>query len=150
VRIYLDELPPAPPDNFDLGALELIAAKPEAALEKAKELVPRIRRSKRPHTYQQMVIQFIETVIVHQFPHWSREEIEKMLKVNDVRQTRVFQDAKKEGKEEGREEGIDEGLEKGVAALRLIMLNRPIAEIAKATGLTVAQVRKLKKNQPRA
>jgi predicted transposase/invertase (TIGR01784 family) len=153
VRIYLDELPPAPPGNFDLGLLELIAAtRPEAALEKAKEMVPRIRRSKRPFTYRQMVIQFIETVIVHQFPQWSREEIEKMLKVSDVRQTRVFQEAKeeglKEGKEEGREEGIEEGLEKSVAALRLIVLNRPIAEIVEATGLTAAQVRKLKKNQP--
>jgi predicted transposase/invertase (TIGR01784 family) len=150
VRIYLDELPPAPPDNFDLGALQLIAAEPEAALEKAKELVPRVRQSKRSHRYRQMVIQFIETVIVHQFPHLSREEIENMLKVNDVRQTRVFQEAKEEGKKEGKEEGIEEGLEKSLAALRLLMLNRPIAEIAETTGLTVAQVRKLKKNQPQA
>jgi predicted transposase/invertase (TIGR01784 family) len=140
LRIYLDELPPAPPDNFDLGALQLIAAKPETALEKAKELVPRVRQSKRSHTYRQMVIQFIETVIVHQFPQWSREEIEKMLQVSDVRQTRVFQEAK--------EEGIKETVEK--VALQMIKLDRPIAEVVEVTGLTAAQVRKLKKNQPQA
>jgi predicted transposase/invertase (TIGR01784 family) len=134
VRIYLDELPPAPPDNFELGALQLISAKPQAALENAKEMVPLVRRSKRPYTYQKMVIQFIETVIVHQFPQWSRKEIEKMLQVSDVRQTRVFQ--------EGKEEGIEQ------VALQLIKLNRPLAEIVKATGLTATQVRKLKKKQP--
>ena len=42
VRVYLDELPPAPPDCFDMGILELIAAKPEAALEKARIMVPRL------------------------------------------------------------------------------------------------------------
>jgi predicted transposase/invertase (TIGR01784 family) len=114
----------------------LIAAKPEAALEKAKEIVPRVRASKRSHAYRQMVIQFIETVIVHQFPHWSREEIEKMLKVSDFRQTRVYREAV--------EEGIEKGIEK--VALELIKLKRPTEEIARATGLTAAQIRKLKKN----
>lgn len=33
-----------------------------------------------------------------QFPHWSREEIEKMLQVSDVRQTRVYQEALQEGR----------------------------------------------------
>ncbi len=140
MRIFLDELPPASPDNFDLGALQLSAAKPESALEKAKELVPRVRKSKRSNTYQQMVIQFIDTVIVYQFPHWSREEIEKMLQASEVRQTRLFQEAK--------EEGIKEAIEK--VALELINLKRPIAEIVKVTGLTAAQVRNLKKSQPTA
>ena len=41
VRIYLDELPPASPEQFELGILELIAAKPDAALDKARAMVPR-------------------------------------------------------------------------------------------------------------
>ena len=88
-----------------------------------------------------MLIQLIETVIVHQFPNWSREEIEKMLKVTDFRQTRVYQEARAEGKEEGRAEGVEE------VALRLIELKRPLEEIAQATGLSAAQLRKLKKNR---
>ena len=43
VRIYLDELPPAPPDNIELGVLQLITAKPEAALDRAQAMVPRVR-----------------------------------------------------------------------------------------------------------
>ena len=42
VRIYLDELPPAPPDQFEMGILELIAAQPETALKKAQAMVPRL------------------------------------------------------------------------------------------------------------
>lgn len=147
IRVYLDELPPAAPDQFEMGILELIAAKPEAALEKARAMVPKLHRSKVTKQVQRMLIQFIETVIVHQFPNWSRAEIEKMLQVTDVRQTRVFQEALEEGLERGRREGRQEGLEQGVeaVAVRMIELGRPVAEIARSTGLTAARVRKLAK-----
>ena len=147
IRIYLDELPPAPPDQFELAILELIAAKPETALERARALVPRVRASKRPRQFQEMLLQFIETVIVYQFPRWSRAEIEKMLTVTDITQTRVYQEAKEEGLKEGLEKGRDEGREEGreLVARRLLDKGRPIDEVADSTGLTPAQVRKLKK-----
>jgi predicted transposase/invertase (TIGR01784 family) len=147
VRIYLDELPPAPPEQFERGILELIAAKPETALEKAQALVPRVHASKQPKQVQRALLEFIETVIVHQFPLWSREEIEAMLQVTDVSQTRVFQEALQEGMAKGREEGIEKGIEKGIetVALRLLKMGRPIAEIAQATDLTPAQIRRLSK-----
>ena len=56
IRIYLDELPPARPEQFEMGILELIAAKPEAALENAEAMVPRVRESKLPKQFQRMVI----------------------------------------------------------------------------------------------
>jgi len=141
VRIYLDELPPAPPDRFELGILELIAAQPETALKKAQAMVPRLRASKQPKQFQRMLLQFIETVIVHQFPSWSRQEIEKMLQVTDVSQTRVFQEALQEGLEKGRQEGTEKTIE--TVALRLLKMGRPVAEIVQATDLTPAQIRKL-------
>jgi predicted transposase/invertase (TIGR01784 family) len=134
IRVYLDELPPAPPDRFEMGILELIAAQPESALAKAKAMVPRIRAAKLPEHDFRMLPQFVETVIVHQFPDWSREEIKKMLQVLDVTQTRVFQ----EGVEQGREEGIE------IVARRMLEKGRPVAEIADVTGLTPAHVRRLK------
>jgi predicted transposase/invertase (TIGR01784 family) len=139
VRIYLNEPPPAPPDQFELGILELIAAQPETALKKAQAMVPRLRASKQPKQFQRMLLQFIETVIVHQFPSWSRREIEKMLQVTDVSQTRVFQEALEQGREEGTEKAIE------TVALRLLKMGRPVAEIVQATDLTPAQLRKLSK-----
>jgi predicted transposase YdaD len=120
-------LPPAPPEQIEMGVLELIAAKPDIALDKAKAMIPSVRTSERPRHFQRMLIQLIETVIIYQFPNWSREEIERMLQVSDIRQTRVFQEAKEE------------------VALKLIQLGRPIAEIAEATDLTPARIRSLKK-----
>jgi predicted transposase/invertase (TIGR01784 family) len=140
VRIYLDELPPASPEQIELGILELIAAQPETALAKARALVPRVRTSKRPRPVQRLLLQFIETVIVFQFPNWTRAEIEKMLQVTEVSQTRVYQEAL----EEGRKEGIEKGVE--VVARRLLTMGRPIAEIVQATGLTAARIRKLSKS----
>ncbi|HEX3149464.1 MAG TPA: Rpn family recombination-promoting nuclease/putative transposase [Gemmataceae bacterium] len=145
VRIYLDELPPARPDQYEFGILELIAAKPEAALSKAKALVPRVKAAQRPKHFERLLLQFIETVILYQFPQWSRNEVEKMLQVTDIRQTRVYQEALEEGREEGRVEGRVEVLEE--LAKKMIKLGRPVSEITQLTGLTTAQVRKLTKKK---
>ena len=66
-----------------------------------------------------------------------------MLQVSDVRQTRVFQEALEEGIQKGMEKGREE--ERGAIAAGLLEIGRPIDEIAKVTGLAVAQIRKLKK-----
>ncbi len=58
-----------------------------------------------------------------------------MLQVTDISQTRVFREAL--------QEGMEKGIEK--VALRLLAMGRPIAEIAQATDLTPAQIRKLRK-----
>ena len=143
IRIYLDELPPAGPDQFVMGILAMIAAKQADALEQAKAMVPRVKSSKLPKKFVRKLLELIETVIVHQFPDLSREEIEKMIEVTDFRQTRVFKDAFVEGKEKGLEKGRDEGRE--AVALNMLDKKHPIAEIAELTGLTTAQVRKLVK-----
>jgi predicted transposase YdaD len=80
-------------------------------------------------------LQFIETVTALQFPKWSRAEVEQMLQVTDLRQTRVYQDAL--------EEGIEKGVE--IVARRMLEAGRPAAEVAQFTGLSVARVRKLAK-----
>ena len=60
-----------------------------------------------------------------------------MLQVTDVSQTRVFKEALQEGSKGTK--GIE------TVALRLLKMGRPIAEIAQATDLTPAQIRKLSK-----
>ena len=64
----------------------------------ARQFVLWVRSSNLAAEFRRRVIQFIETVILYQFPKMSREEIERMLLVNDVRETREFQ--------EGREQAI--------------------------------------------
>ena len=58
-------------------------------------------------------------------------------------------EGKEEGKEEGRKEGIEEGIVKSVKkrnkeiALNLLAYNTPIDVIAKSTGLSIDEIKKL-------
>ncbi len=47
----------------------------------------------------------METVIVYKFPELNRQEIEQMLGLSELKQTRVYQQALAEGRQEGRQEG---------------------------------------------
>jgi predicted transposase/invertase (TIGR01784 family) len=71
------------------------------------------------------------------YPHSNRQrqESKAMAPVFDIRQTRIYQEA------------LEEGVEQGVrnVAQRMLDLGKPIAEIVESTGLTEAQVRKLRK-----
>jgi len=51
------------------------------------------------------LIDLIETIIVEKLQQKSREEIEAMLEISGLRNTRVYQEAKQEGLNEGRQKG---------------------------------------------
>jgi predicted transposase/invertase (TIGR01784 family) len=148
-RIYLDELPEPLPDRFGLNVLGIIAATPPNALNKAQQLIPRVRSSDLPVDIREKLIRLIETVVLYQFPNKSRKELEAMLQVDDVRETKVFQEAL----EEGLEKGLEKGKRLGVAeakeafARRLLARDFRLQEIAQLTGLTLSQVKKLKKQE---
>lgn len=151
VRIYLDELPSDEEQPLELAVLGLIAASKKVAKDQAKALVDRVKISDRSETYRRLVIQFIATVVLNRFSDKSREEIETMLGINDIRESRVWQEAVKEGvaigESRGEERGEEKGFAKGMehAARKLIERGDSIESIAEVTGLTLAEVRKLKK-----
>ncbi|QSJ16446.1 Rpn family recombination-promoting nuclease/putative transposase [Nostoc sp. UHCC 0702] len=88
---------------------------------------------------QKEIIEFIETVVIYKFPRLSREEVEAMLGLDAIRNTKVFQEAKEEGKLEGREEGRLEGKLKAVP--RLLKLGLSLEQIAEALELEIDVVR---------
>jgi predicted transposase/invertase (TIGR01784 family) len=82
---------------------------------------------------QQKVIEFIETIIVYKFPNMSREEIEAMLNINLLKETRVYQEAKQEGRLERDVEVVSKLLRKGFS----------IQEIAEILEIDIEEVRKI-------
>lgn len=56
-----------------------------------------------------------------------------MLGLSELKQTRVYQEAKSEGKQEERQE----------IAINLLRRNLPLETIAEVTGLTIAQIQQL-------
>jgi predicted transposase/invertase (TIGR01784 family) len=103
----------------------------------------RARQETADESLQANLVELIETVIVYKLPRLSREEIQAMLQVNDLRETKVYQEAKQEGWQEGRQEGRQEGIveERRRAIARLAARDLPVQQIADLLGLAIDEVR---------
>ncbi|MBO1056752.1 MAG: Rpn family recombination-promoting nuclease/putative transposase [Dolichospermum sp. JUN01] len=101
-RIYLDELLPG---SIGMGLIELIVSKEAQAPELVKTLLDRTKTEVENDREKQGIIELLETVLLSKFSQLSRQEIEAMFLVSDIKQTRVYQEAKQEGREEGRQDG---------------------------------------------
>jgi predicted transposase YdaD len=63
--------------------------------------------------------------------------------VRDIRETRVYQEAKEEGFKEGFERGLKKGIEEVAAIARLAAGNKSIEEIAAILELDVEMIREV-------
>jgi predicted transposase YdaD len=95
----------------------------------ARRLGEKIEQENDPEI-QEQVLELIETVLVYKFPKLSRQEIEAMFTYSDLKQTRVYQDAKEEGEQRGLKLGEQRGLVKGQATMLLRLLNRKFGQIS--------------------
>lgn len=134
-RIYLNDLRKEVLENsLAIKTLKLIVAPEATTVEQAKVLVNQVRQQS-DQIQQEKFIQLIETILVYKLPNMSREEIEAMFELSNLKQTKVYQEAKLEGKLEGKIEGKLESVP------RLLALGLAVEQIAQALGLSVEQVR---------
>jgi predicted transposase/invertase (TIGR01784 family) len=80
------------------------------------------------------MMELIETVVLYKFPAISRGELEAMLNLSDLRQTRFYQEAKEEGLIEG------ERKSKLKAVPELLKLGLSVEQIAQALRLSIEEV----------
>jgi predicted transposase YdaD len=73
----------------------------------------------------------IETVVIYRLPRLTREEIQTMLKIHDIRESRVYQEAKAEGVEEERARQLQERLSSVAHLAEMNMAPNRIADILK-------------------
>ena len=94
-------------------------------------------------------MEMLEQFAMYRFPQLSRQELEAMFEVADIKQTRVYQEALEEGLEKGLQKGIQKGLQAGsldrAKAIALNMLNQgmSIEQISLLTELSEAEIRAL-------
>ena len=81
----------------------------------------------------------MEEFLVRRFPNLGREEIRVMFELEDLRKTRVWQEAREEGREEKTGELVHKLLAKGMA----------VKEIAALLDTSVQEVRRLSKGGKR-
>lgn len=97
-RFYLNELPELEDENLGLGIVKLIVETENKSKQLGKQLVKKAQEELTDTATQQKILEFIETIFVYKFANLSREEIEAMLDLSLLRETRVFREAKEEGK----------------------------------------------------
>ncbi|MEM9276135.1 MAG: Rpn family recombination-promoting nuclease/putative transposase [Cyanobacteria bacterium P01_F01_bin.143] len=113
-RIYLDEI--AQEEQFDIGIgiLKLVVEPEKSAGELARNLISRNKQEVVDSQNQKQLQELIKTIIIYKFPKLSYEEIETMLNLQEIKQTRVYQDAKAEGLQQGLNQGIQQGIQQGL------------------------------------
>jgi predicted transposase/invertase (TIGR01784 family) len=150
-RYYLDEMPEIPNAPVGLGILYLLRHSEQQAPASARDLVARVKTEIGDEALRADLIELVETVIMGKLPRLTREEIQVMLQLHDIRESRVYQEALEEGLEKGlekgREQGREQGLEEGIkkerrrSILQLAARKMPAEDIADCLGLDVKLVR---------
>ncbi|MEM9003179.1 MAG: Rpn family recombination-promoting nuclease/putative transposase, partial [Cyanobacteria bacterium P01_F01_bin.86] len=100
-QIYLEDLANQPMPSLGMELVRLIVEPHERAIDKARELLSRVKQESLGQLSTIEVVDLIETIIVYKFENLGRREIEEMLGLADLKQTKVYQEALEEGREEG-------------------------------------------------
>jgi predicted transposase/invertase (TIGR01784 family) len=136
-QIYLDELGEIASLPLAIATIKLIIENEITAISSARELINRVNQGVNEQISQQQLLELIETILVYKFPTMDRQEIEAMFGISELKQTRVYQQAKEEGKEEGKIEGKLESVP------RLLALGLTVEQIAQALELELGQVQQI-------
>ena len=128
--VYLDELTSL--SSLGLNIVQLVVgdketAKPltDEAMQQASQLGDAALKTK--------VVELIETVLIYKFTELSKEEIQSMFSLSDLKETRVYQQAKLEGKEEGKLESVPS----------LLAVGLTVEQVAQALKLDVTLVQQV-------
>jgi predicted transposase/invertase (TIGR01784 family) len=102
IPIYLDEVRSG---SIGVGLIQLILAQDAQAPVLVQQLLQRAKTEIADPLVTHDIIDLLETVLVSKFAQLNREEIQAMFLLSDIKQTRVYQEAKQEGRQEGCQEG---------------------------------------------
>ncbi|HLO84468.1 MAG TPA: DUF2887 domain-containing protein, partial [Nostocaceae cyanobacterium] len=90
---------------------------------------------------QEKLLQLLETIIFYKFTRMSREEIQAMFGLSDVKNSRFYQEAFQEGIEEGKQQ------ERLKAISQFLKLGLTPEQIALGLSLSLEEVKRIIENQ---
>jgi predicted transposase/invertase (TIGR01784 family) len=128
-RVYLEDFRATSAESIGIGLMQLIMSNSADAIPKAKELLSRTQPLSKTDVKFAAIIELIETIVVYKFPSLSREAIENMLGLSELRQTRVYQEALEEGIAQGEQRGRAEGRTEEARSLVLRQLTHKFGSI---------------------
>jgi predicted transposase/invertase (TIGR01784 family) len=115
--------------SIGIGTVKLVIEPESTAVAKTRELIELAKQQITSEITQKEFLKLIETIVVYKFPQKSREEIEQMFGFTELKQTKVYQEAKEEGKLE--------------TIPFMLKLGATVEQIAEGLGLDVELVRSL-------
>lgn len=151
-RVYLDEIEAN--QSLGVGIVQLVVESNKKASAKAIDLISQARRQVANEQLQQQILEFIETIVIYKFPHLSRQEVEAMLGLDLIKNTRVYQEAQQEGRLQGKLEGkLENKLERKLEGKletvpRLVKMGLTLEQVAEALNLDIEVVRQAASKQP--
>jgi len=130
-RIYLEDWLDRETNSLGISIVQLILTSEAEAPEFARQLAIQVEQET-PPLQRDQIVEFIETVLVYKFPQLTREEIQAMFTIDDLKQTRYYQDAK--------QEGMQQGMQQGQANLMLKQLARKFGGVSEELRSNIAQL----------
>lgn len=131
----MDELRVSASASMEIKIIKLVTQRKPKTATQARQLIAEARQQIADDTFRQQVIELIETVVLYKFPQMSQEDLEAMLGLNDLKQTRFAQEMLEEGKLESKLEAVP----------RLLALGLTMEQVAEALELSIEQVRQAAK-----
>jgi predicted transposase/invertase (TIGR01784 family) len=147
-RIYLDEFPMPPDPPFGLGLLQLISAPEEDVKRLVCRIVFKAEQEISDSGLGKRAIELVEGLLLRRFTQLDREEVRAMFQLHDLRESKVWQEAHREG--------IEEGIQEGKTLTQLEVVRNCLAkgmsakEIAGVLKISLVQVRRLTKQVPKS
>ncbi|QSJ16457.1 Rpn family recombination-promoting nuclease/putative transposase [Nostoc sp. UHCC 0702] len=137
-QIYLDELGDAASLPIGIATIKLVIEESDTAITTARELINRTKQAVNLELPQKQLLELIETILVYKFPKMSQKEIEEMFSLSELKQTRVYQEARKEGEQKAKLEAVP----------KLLALGLTTEQISQALDLAIAQVQQVAQQTP--
>ncbi|MFM2061959.1 MAG: hypothetical protein RLZZ507_1629 [Cyanobacteriota bacterium] len=131
--IYLDELEVITDNSIGLGMVQLVVEKEETAIDHTRQLIQKSRQQLTDASKRQKVLELLETILVYKLTNLSRQEIEAMFTLDELKQTRYFREVAEEERTKGKLETVP----------LLLQLGLTVEQIAANLGVDIEAVRKV-------
>jgi predicted transposase YdaD len=127
--MYLNELEPEAAPSLGVSMVRLVVEPKKRALNQAKRLIAKAQQDIGDQIIQRKILELIETIVIYKFPEKSRQELEAMLGLGDLKDTRFYQEAKIE------------------SVPRLLQMGLTLEQIAQGLNLPIELVRQVAQSQ---
>jgi predicted transposase/invertase (TIGR01784 family) len=131
-RLYLDELALSADASLGVSLVGLVVEAEERAPDQARGLITKARQEVSDRQVQREIIELIETIVVYKFPQKSRQELEIMLGLGDLKETKFYQEAEQEGERKAKLAMVPRLLQTGLSLEKIAeLLEMPLEDVRK-------------------